>query len=636
MSESGQTATNERVTLVRAFMVVALFLAGLGVVFFSYLRGVDGPLLFDDYLHIAPLLRPESLQNPFSLLLSNSGPLMRPLSMATFAVNALTAGPDIAEWKTANVVLHLANAIVAAWLASLVFAVAGGRATPLIQDWAAGSICALLWAAHPLNVSTVLYLVQRMAQLSALFTFAALLCYVMGRLRQEGGRVGVWHILLSALLFAPLAILSKENGALTYPLMILFELILFRRLSERGSGRYGRRMTIAAIAVVIAAGAAMVLPQTRDYILSGYATRPFTLTERLLTETRVLVLYLGQLLVPSLRSMSFYYDDYVISKSLFDPIATALSATLLLILGVTAVIVRRTAPVVALGILFFFVGHLMESTVLPLELAFEHRNYLPGFGIMLAVIALLWRISVPVPVRVLASSLLICTMAALTLVRAGTWSNDFAIAANALRARPASDAAASLVAERLTQEGRLDEAQMVLTGHPSPGRALQQIYIACLSDKRVDGKKIRDVANSFPPYVDSYMLTGLIEVSNMVLDKRCDIPVESTLDMINAALTKSMWAGVGSQSKLEIYRAHLLWAQGERTEAVASLLNAHARDDDDVVMLLLAARFAAEMGEKESARKTLNKALASKAYDREEHGELVAEIERLMTRYPDR
>jgi uncharacterized protein HemY len=106
--------------------------------------------------------------------------------------------------------------------------------------------------------------------------------------------------------------------------------------------------------------------------------------------------------------------------------------------------------------------------------------------------------------------------------------------------------------------------------------------------------------------------------------------------MINAALTKSMWAGVGSQSKLEIYRAHLLWAQGERTEAVASLLNAHARDDDDVVMLLLAARFAAEMGEKESARKTLNKALASKAYDREEHGELVAEIERLMTRYPDR
>ena len=46
-----------------------------------------------------------------------------------------------------------------------------------------------------------------------------------------------------------------------------------------------------------------------------------------------------------------------------------------------AFILRKKAPIISFSIAWFFAGHLIESTVLPLELYFEHRNYLPLFGI---------------------------------------------------------------------------------------------------------------------------------------------------------------------------------------------------------------------------------------------------------------
>ena len=48
-------------------------------------------------------------------------------------------------------------------------------------------------------------------------------------------------------------------------------------------------------------------------------------------------------------------------------------------------------PLVSFGIAWFLIGHGMESTFLPLEIAHEHRNYLPLFGILLAVVSVLVR-----------------------------------------------------------------------------------------------------------------------------------------------------------------------------------------------------------------------------------------------------
>jgi hypothetical protein len=47
---------------------------------------------------------------------------------------------------------------------------------------------------------------------------------------------------------------------------------------------------------------------------------------------------------------------------------------------------RKRAPLVAFGLAWFLIGHSLESTLLPLEIAHEHRNYLPLFGLVLAAV----------------------------------------------------------------------------------------------------------------------------------------------------------------------------------------------------------------------------------------------------------
>jgi tetratricopeptide (TPR) repeat protein len=52
-------------------------------------------------------------------------------------------------------------------------------------------------------------------------------------------------------------------------------------------------------------------------------------------------------------------------------------------------VVRRSQPLIALGILWFFTGHLIESTIIPLELVHEHRNYLASLGPLIVIVQLI-------------------------------------------------------------------------------------------------------------------------------------------------------------------------------------------------------------------------------------------------------
>ncbi|MCG3202240.1 MAG: hypothetical protein NFCOHLIN_02120 [Gammaproteobacteria bacterium] len=603
-----------------------VMVGGLGLLWAIYQRGANGPLLLDDYQQLGQLLGLTDSSHAFENLFSSSGPLGRPVSMGTFILNAITLGPDVRGWKEVNIGLHLINAMLLLWLSSWVFAVIDRRTHPLCIDWLAGAACALLWAAHPLNVSTVLYLVQRMTQLATLFTILGLLSYVVGRTRQGEGRDGAWFIVLSLFVFAPLATLSKENGALTYPIVALLELVLFWP-------RYKGRVTAhtGAIAVVIAAIVILMclavgMARVTEPALSGYSDRPFTLGERVLTEARVLVMYLGQIVLPYPGGMTFYYDDIEVSKSLREPLTTTYAIAILIALAVYAVFAIRTAPAVALGIWIFMVGHSVESTVLPLELAFEHRNYLPSFGLVLAFIALLWSARVSMVVRISFVTCALMTIATLTWIRAGLWTSDTAIAAHAIRHRPKSDAAASVLAQRLTQEGRFEDAMVLLRSTVSSGRALQQLYITCISGGRIEEATLRAVTHKLDAHVTSYMLTGLLELGNLALDGRCGIRNDAMIELLNQAARRGMWGGNPNRTKIDIYRAQLMWAKGERSEAVTRLLNAYAKDKEAVLALLLAAKFSAEMGESEWSRDILQKAMSAAGDNRAYYQDLIDEV----------
>ena len=240
------------------------------------------------------------------------------------------------------------------------------------------------WEARWL-VSTVLYVVQRMTSLAATFSLLGLLFYIRFRRRDDG--YGLIFGGLGLLFFIACSFLSKEIGVLTLIYVYLVEWVVFQfRSSSHGSKRilaFLRYSPIVATAFV-----AVWLWRSYDFDLA-YGYRPFTLSERVLTEARIVWFYIFQIFVPNVSWLTFYHDDFVISTDLLTP-----PSTLLAVLGphCSCLLWRlfsvRRAPLVGFGIFWFYGGHLLESTMFPLELIFEHRNYLPMFGLYVAVLAL--------------------------------------------------------------------------------------------------------------------------------------------------------------------------------------------------------------------------------------------------------
>jgi hypothetical protein len=189
-------------------------------------------------------------------------------------------------------------------------------------------------------------------------------------------------MMLAWFVFWPLSCFSKETGVL-FPLFVLAWELILRRNTRPGLDRFSHALSAATALTITVSVVYMALP-IGDWLWAGYEMRPFSLGERLLTEARVLCFYIGLILFPRLDALGLFHDDFVVSTSLLTPWTTlpALAALATLVWLVWRM--RNTRPLTSLGISWFLIGHLLESTVLPLEIAHEHRNYLPIFGILLA------------------------------------------------------------------------------------------------------------------------------------------------------------------------------------------------------------------------------------------------------------
>jgi hypothetical protein len=243
---------------------------------------------------------------------------------------------------------------------------------------ASGFVTAL-WLLQPVQLLPVLHVVQRMTSLSAFFLLAALLLHLHGR--ERGGRAGALWVALAWLMLWPLSFLSKETGLL-FPLFALAWEVIMRRASMGRLDRFARGF-LALASLFLVSGAVYVLLGGLGWLWAGYDLRPFSLVERLLSEARILWFYLGLILVPRIEAFGLHHDDIAISTGLFSP-----WTTLPALLGLAGLVwlawrTRKSAPLAAFGIAWFLIGHALESTALPLELAHEHRNYLPLLGIVL-------------------------------------------------------------------------------------------------------------------------------------------------------------------------------------------------------------------------------------------------------------
>jgi hypothetical protein len=373
-----------RVTNLGGMLVVlALFVTVL-----AYLPGLSGPFLFDD--------KPNLLFNPFMYLealearalkdaaLSNeSGFFRRVIPSLSFALNYYFAGEfDPFPFKLTNLVIHLLNGI-------LVFALAKRLTARFLPDVRTDSPRVVLiavavaswWLLHPLQLTSVLYVVQRMNSLSALFVLAGLLLFTVGRARLEHGAAGGLTLMLTGVIGGgTLGVLCKENAALIPLYAIIIEVCCFYRLELEASARMRLRFFYWAILGVPLLLVLAYMAIRPEFILDSYQGRTFTMAERLLTQPRVLFFYLGLIAFPSRHALGLYHDDFQLSEGLFAPFTTFLALAGWIALVALAFGYRRKMPVLFFAVAWYLAGHVMESTILPLEMVFEHRNYLPSLG----------------------------------------------------------------------------------------------------------------------------------------------------------------------------------------------------------------------------------------------------------------
>jgi hypothetical protein len=413
MADKGTFRHLEAAVLVLLLVVVAI-----------YWPGMAGDFVFDDFPNIVdstPLhLFDGSLQSLVAAATSgSSSPLGRPLSTATFAINFYIYGDSPYSFKLTNLAIHIANAILVFVLALQLSRRRGGDADT-VRSLLPGLWITSVWALHPINLIPVLFVVQRMTSLSTLFILAALTMYLHARSTRGAKRV--IEMAFSLLLCWPAAVLSKETGLVLPIYIFLIEWLLlgtFRPVSRK------LKWAVASATVSAVIGVCWV---QWNFITAGYAARSFDLAERLLTETRVLWFYVQQVFLPTPEIFSLFHDDIPISRGLLTPFTTLLAIIGWLIVLGLALQQRARRPLFTFGVLWFLASHAMESTILPLEIAYEHRNYLAFFGVFVWLASLLfseskiarWRIA---RLSLAASFVLFCGL--LTCLRSLQWGDEF-------------------------------------------------------------------------------------------------------------------------------------------------------------------------------------------------------------------
>lgn len=550
-----------------------MLLAGAGLLFAF---GLPGGFVLDDFANLFGLEQIGDSLLRAGMFLSDvpTGFPGRPLSYLTFIAQRDSWPRDPLAFKVVNIALHLLNGgLVYALVARLMSLIGHPRAAAIALA-AAG-----IWLVHPIQVSTVLYVVQRMTELATLFCLLGFLAYLRGRSLACTGRTRRGYVWMSAavLVFTPLAVLAKESGALL-PLFIgVTEVTLLA-----SAARPPRWKLWAAIFLALPPLALALYLGFSKGILSGYSIRSFGPADRLYTEAIILWDYVGKIVLPRPRTFGIYFDDYPIAASPFASLATAAAIAGWGAALAIAVAWRKPVPVVSFAIAWFLAGHVLESTVLPLELYFEHRNYLPllGPGLALAWAAdRLWHDASSPGVRrayAMLGAAGAAALAGMTWMEARMWSDPIRQTVIWAREHPASERAqyelgsAYVFARRYAEANETFQRAQAL----APGEAqflLARVVLGCM-DQSMQLPARDEVARSL---AGSLVRPGVVNViDTLVLRieqgscKRID--VEYALALVDGLLSNDRILTPFRRAGLHM-KGRLHAVQGDLDRAVRSL-----------------------------------------------------------------
>ena len=483
----------------KKYYSIIIFFFILVLTVFVYWAGLQGNFLFDDYPNLQDLGTYGVIDSWDKVrnFISNgfSGPTGRPISLLSFLIDANTWPASPYSFKYTNLMIHLFNGVLLYWAILLLLKNYNYKENKSI--WIA-LVASAIWLLHPYFVSTTLYVVQRMAQLATLFSLVGIVGYLKCRLsipfRPVRAYIGMVFFLGLGTVFATY---SKENGALLPFLILVIEFCNPNKMNRPIWQWRAFFLWLPSIAILV------VLSKYITFAEDPWPNRNFNMIERLYSESRILCEYLFNLLIPQVELRGLYQDAFIVSKSIFNPITTLYSIVFLLALLFLALFFKNRYPLFALGILFFLTAHLMESTVIGLELYFEHRNYLAAIFLFLPIVSGLALLKDRIDAR-LVNLIVIFILGGLsffTYERAKLWGNTPALELYWAQNSPNSPRAQSSIAGMLFDQGRVLEANLFLE------TAIQRMPESALLNMRLLLQKVySDIATEQDFAITSQML----------------------------------------------------------------------------------------------------------------------------------
>ena len=462
----------------------------VGAILLAYQNTLHSPFVFDDESNIIRnrYIQIEELNhNSLRKILSQSSTSpARPVANISFALNYLVGRYNTFGYHLVNIFIHIITALVVfrlfVWYGKKMQR--GESDTTIELAFAA----ALLWAVNPIQTSAVTYIVQRMTSLCTLFFLSSLIVYLHARdlISEEGflsGHVQKAALLLASLLLWVLAMGTKEIAAIMPGVLLLHEVYFFDQLSWQKI-RAKKYLYLGLLLIPLILGGYALTAGLWQTILIGYTGKDFTMMERVLTQSRVVLHYMSLFLCPIPSRLTLFYD-YQISRSLIEPATTLLSVLTLAALLVGSCLMARRFPLISFGIIWTLLCLLIESSIVPLELVFEHRFYLPSVGFILAVtgaISLIFNRLLPSKTGNARAFLLGVgiILVFMTFIRNQDWRSETSLYLDAAQKTPGQARAANALAVAYIREGRyiqgIGELERALAIDPNSVVALANLF----------------------------------------------------------------------------------------------------------------------------------------------------------------
>ena len=327
----------------------------------------DTYILYNEEIHIQDLS-----WNTLIKVLQSEGPgQKRPVSYLSFALNYYFGKLNPFGYHVVNFSIHLLNSLLLFVLLFRTLTLPSIRERFEDKAYHIALLSTLMWATSPVNAFGVTYICQRMASLSTFFAILCMLSYIKARSGITSKQTIIWTTI--SFIFFVISIFAKENTAILPFSILAYDILFFQGIKTASLKRAGWiTLVIGSIVVIL-----FLFHRDLPSIFDGYSNRPFSLTERLITEPRVLLFYISLLVYPLTSRLSLY-NDIEMSHSLLDPWSTLPALLIILLSPIVLYLISKKRPLIGFCLFFFLINHMVEGTFLALEPIFLHRNYLPS------------------------------------------------------------------------------------------------------------------------------------------------------------------------------------------------------------------------------------------------------------------